>query len=178
MMKICLDPGHSGPVEPGACNAGLTEASLNLTISQKLGNLLINKNYDVIYTREGDIEDTSLSFRANIANKANADLFISVHCNAAENEAAHGIETYCRTGAAAGRKLAEKVQENLAALEYTLDRGVKEANFAVLRLTDMPSILIECGFITSEYDREYLTSVACQDNIALAIVMGIEDYLS
>lgn len=177
-MKICLDPGHSGPVEPGACSAGLTEASLNLTISQNIGNLLLSKSHEVIYTRESDIEDTSLSFRANIANKENADLFVSIHCNAAENEAAHGIETFCCTGTSAGRKLAERIQENLAALEYTLDRGVKEANFAVLRLTDMPAVLVECGFITSEYDREYLTSSSCQGNLALAIVMGIEDYLS
>lgn len=176
-MKICLDPGHSGPVEPGACDAGFTEAALNLIISQNIGTLLINKGHEVIYTRDGDIEDTGLSFRANIANEAYADIFISIHCNASETSIAHGIETFCCTGAAAGRKLAERIQENLAALEYTIDRGVKEANFAVLRLTDMPSVLVECGFITSEYDREYLTSLKCQEHLALAIVMGIEDYL-
>lgn len=176
MMRICLDPGHCGPIDPGTCNAGFTEAALNLTIAQKLGTFLQNKGYEVIFTRNGDTENTSLAFRADVANMAGADIFISIHCNAEETEVTHGIETYCRTGAAAGRKLAGKIQENLAALEYTIDRGIKEANFAILRLIDIPAVLVECGFITSEYDREYLTSPACQENLALAIGMGIEDY--
>lgn len=175
-MKLCLDPGHSGPIEPGACAAGLTEAALNLSLALRIGGLLLNKGYEVLYTREGDIEDTGLAFRASIANEAQADLFISLHCNAAENSSVHGIETFYHTGAQEGHKLAEKVQENLAALEYTLNRGIKEADFAVLRLTNMPAILIECGFITSDIDRKYLTSRNCQEHLSTAIMLGIEGY--
>lgn len=176
-MKICLDPGHSGPIEPGACDAGFTEAVLNLSLSQQIGHVLLDKGHEVIYTREDNIEDTGLTFRAALANESYSDLFISIHCNAATNPAAHGIETFCYIGANEGRKLAEKIQENLAALEYTINRGVKEANFAVLRLTDMPAVLIECGFITSEIDREYLTSRNCQEQFAIAVALGIEAYL-
>ncbi|MCE5285176.1 MAG: N-acetylmuramoyl-L-alanine amidase [Pelosinus sp.] len=172
-MKICIDPGHSGPVEPGACAGGFTEAAINLAIGLVLGELLRGKGHEVILTRSGDIEDDGLAFRADIANEAGADIFISVHCNAAERLEARGVETYHYPGSAEGLCLAQAIQAALCQGGYTLDRGVKEADFAVLRLTDMPAVLIECGFITSEADREVLISEAGQRLIAEAIVSSI-----
>ncbi|MCX7781899.1 MAG: N-acetylmuramoyl-L-alanine amidase [Negativicutes bacterium] len=170
-MRICLDPGHSGPVEPGACAAGFTEAALNLAIAFQAGGQLAAKGYDVIYTRSGDIDTDGLEFRAVIANEIKADLFISIHCNAAASAEAYGVETYHYPNSAEGRRLAGCIQRELAALNYTRDRGVKEnGNLAVLRLTDMPAALVECGFITSEHDRAVLVTDEGQQRIAQAIV--------
>ena len=176
-MRICIDPGHSGPMEPGACAAGYTEAALNLAIAYRLGSELAGKGYDVIYTRSGDILDDGLAFRADIANQVTADLFISIHCNAAESTAAHGVEVFSYPGSLSGHRLAECLQLELAALAYTANRGVKEADFAVLRLTNMPAVLVECGFLTSDYDRAIFTSTDGQQLIGKAIVSGIETYL-
>lgn len=175
-MLICIDPGHSGPVEPGAVGGGFTEAELNLAIAQATGYCLEAAGFDVIYTREADIEDDGLAFRAEIANDQAADLFVSIHCNAAGSDAAYGVEAYHYPGSADGGRLAAAIQTELAALGYTRDRGVKEANFAVLRLTDMTAVLVECGFITSAHDRSVLTDPAGQQQIAKAIVSGIETY--
>lgn len=93
-MKICIDPGHSGPYEPGACTAGVTEANLNLCISKALGEALIAKEYEVLATRAGNIETDDLAFRAQVINENEADLFVSIHCNSAASSEANGVEVY------------------------------------------------------------------------------------
>ena len=173
-MRICIDPGHSGPVEPGACADGFIEAALTLSIAFQLGSKFAAKGHDVIYTRAGDIDSDGLSFRADMANAVKADVFLSIHCNAAENPDAHGVETFHYPGSSDGQRLAESIQSVLAAAAYTRDRGVKSADFAVLRLSDMPAVLIECGFITSAADRAVLTTHVGQERIAASIVSGIK----
>ena len=175
-MRICIDAGHSGPAEPGACSGGMTEAALNLDVAFLLGEKLARQGHDVIYTRAGDIADDSLAWRADIANNARADLFISIHANAAVSSDAHGVEVYCYPGSAGGRKLAECLQNHLAGADYTADRGVKEADFAVLRMTDMPAALVEIGFLTSAGDRNVLASAAGQERIARALAAGVTAY--
>lgn len=175
-MRICIDPGHSGPFEPGACAAGFTEAALTVAIAFTLGSQLAARGHDVSYTRAGDIDSNGLSFRADMANAVKADVFVSLHCNAAESEDAYGVETFHYPGSADGQRLAESIQSALAAAAYTRERGVKSADFAVLRLTDMPAVLIECGFITSAADRAVLTTPVGQERMAAAIVSGIETY--
>lgn len=175
-MLVCIDPGHSGPIEPGAVAAGYTEAGINMAIANALGEQLVHYGHSVIFTRTGNIDDDGLSFRAAIANEAGADIFISIHCNAASSTDAYGVETYCYNGSYQGYKLAAAIQTQLSKANYTQDRGVKEANFAVLRLTDMPAVLIECGFITSEYDRQTLIPPDGQRLIAEAVLLGIEGY--
>ena len=174
-MRICID---SGPVEHGACAAGFTEAVLVLAIVLQVGSRLAANGHDVIYTRSSDIDDDGLSFRAAMANQVQADAFLSIHCNVAENIDAIGVETYHCPGSDTGRRLVESVQSALTALNYTRDRGVKEADFAVLRLTAMPAVLIECGFITSAADRVILTDTVGQKCLAAAIVSGIETFFN
>lgn len=175
-MLICIDPGHSGPYEPGACAARLTEADLNLSISLYLGELLAGRGHDVIYTREGNIQDDGLAFRASLANEARADIFVSIHCNAATSAAA-GVETFYHPDSKNGKRLASLIQGELVKANYTLNRGIKEgAQLAVLHLTDMPAVLVECGFITSAHDRKIISTSKGQALIAAAIVLGIETY--
>ena len=175
-MRICIDAGHSGPAEPGACSGGLTEAALNLDVAFLLGEKLAGQGHDVIYTRAGDIEDDGLAWRADIANSARADLFISIHANAAVSSDAHGVEVYSYPASVGGRKLAECLQAHLAGAAYTADRGMKEADFAVLRLTDMPAALVEIGFLTSAEDWNVLASAAGQERIARALAAGVAAY--
>lgn len=77
-MKVCIDPGHSGPYEPGACADGVTEAAVNLAISKLVGEILYLFGHEVIYTRQGDIETDDLESRAQLANEKDADVFVSI----------------------------------------------------------------------------------------------------
>ena len=171
-MRICIDPGHSGPYEPGACAAGVTEAAINMEIAMWLAIYLREAGQEVLLTREGDIESDSLTERCRMANEWEADIFISIHCNAASNSEARGFEVYHYPGSKAGAKLAERIRAALAELNYTLDRGVKEARFAVLEGTKMAAVLVECGFMTSESDRKALMIKGVQKAIALQIAQA------
>ena len=175
-MKICIDPGHSGSYEPGACAGGVTEAAVNMAISKALGGTLMLLGYEVMYTRNGDIDTDDLEFRAQMANEEGVDAFVSIHCNSAESTAANGVEVYHYPDSTEGIHLATDIQSMLTVSTPLKDRGVKEDNFAVLRLTEMPAVLVECGFISSEEDRSFLIDEKKQTAIALGIAAGINRY--
>ena len=82
-MKICIDPGHSGPFEPGACAGGFTEAALVMAIARFLEQELLLRGHEVRLTRDGPVADDELGWRAELANRWGADLYISIHCNSA-----------------------------------------------------------------------------------------------
>jgi N-acetylmuramoyl-L-alanine amidase len=174
-MKVCIDPGHGG-TDPGAIGEDpfvLKEKDVNLSISLFLKKELETKGHTVFLTRDTDI-DVSLSARAKFANQKDADIFISIHCNSFANNSAEGIETWIFSGSNAGRKLAEPVQKSLAAtFPNHKDRGIKEANFQVLRETKMPAILIECEFISNPTKLKFLADKDNQAKIAQAIALAI-----
>ncbi len=172
-MFICLDPGHSGPAEPGACFHNLHEADLNLAIALQTANALRQSGASVCLTRAENIVDDSLTWRAEFANTAGCDAFLSIHCNAAEDDTARGIESYYYPGSAPGRFLAGSVQNELNGLRYSLDRGVKDAFFTVLAATSMPAVLVECGFITQYQDRQILCAPSWQQAIGQALARSL-----
>ena len=177
-MKIVIDPGHSGPVEPGACAGNVRECDVVLAIAKLLAEQLDERGHEVLLTRTGDIESDGLSFRAELANANQADLFVSIHVNSAVNPAAHGTEVYHYPWSEEGQKLSGMIQPRLVEELKTADRGVKEANFQVLRETECPAVLVEVAFISNEADRQLLTAYACQLGAAMAIAAGIESYFS
>lgn len=175
-MKIFIDPGHGGG-DPGAVGpSGLTESSVNLDVALRLGNLLNESRQTVKYSKTTNIS-MSLAERARLANEWNANYFVSIHCNSAENPTANGTETFCyRTGITA-EQLAKSVQNNLIAQIGLRDRGVKTANFAVLRLTTMPAILVELAFISNPEEERLLDSNKFRQNCAIGIANGIMAFI-
>ncbi|AVZ29565.1 N-acetylmuramoyl-L-alanine amidase family protein [Nodularia spumigena] len=173
-MKICVDPGHGGK-DPGAIGKDpfvLNEKDVNLSISLFMKKELEEKGHTVFLTRDTDV-DVALSGRATFANNKNADIFISIHCNAHASNA-EGIETWIFPGSNAGQKLADAVQKSLATTFPThKNRGIKEYNFQVLRDTKMPAILVECEFITNSTQLQFLSDKENQQKIAKAIILGI-----
>ena len=114
------------------------------------------------------------------ANKLEADLFISIHCNSVESPYAEGTETWYCSGSEAGRLLAECIQDQIVDSMSTVDRGIKEAvpgknGLYVLTNTDMPAVLVELAFISNEDDEKLLRNN--QDDFARAIARGVTDYL-
>lgn len=173
-MKVIFDPGHGGK-DPGAVGNNLQEKDINLAVGLKAGKILERHNIEVIYTRTTDTF-VELSERANMANKANVDIFVSFHANAAGNANAQGLETFSYPNSAKGTALAKCIQDSIIqARLYTKDRGIKTANFAVLRQTNMPAALVELGFITNSEDAKILRDK--QNELALAVAKGVLNYL-
>lgn len=173
---VVIDPGHSGAIEPGAVYDGCTEAYLTLSISRLLAANLSALGCRVALTRNGEIDTDDLAFRADIANRLGADLFVSIHINSFGSIHANGCESWHYPGSAYGRQLCECIQAAMGVLPFQ-NRGVKSARFQVLRDTSCPAALVECGFISNDRDRTFLQSGEGQAAIAAAIATGIINHL-
>ena len=217
---IVLDPGHGGK-DPGAEGAnGLQEKHIVLSIAQKLKARIESEfNVKVLLTREDD-SFVSLKERTEFANANDADLFISIHTNAAENKKAHGIEVYYLSEAKNDESRAAQALENSVVAEFegeealqeysqadyvisdliqsaqliesinlaykfqnntileteALDRGVKSANFFVLRGAYMPSVLVELGFISNIEEGQNLNNESYQDRLVESLFYGIKSF--
>lgn len=170
MAKIVLDPGHGG-VDVGAVGAeGQYESNINLLVARRL-RLALKDKHEVTLTRNSNVA-VSLGERCRIANSANADLFISIHCNSAVNRDAHGVETFKYPTSKS--RLANNIQDELIKATGAKNRGVKTSQFYVLKHTKMPAVLVEIGFLSNLHERKKITSTKYQTLIVDAIVRGIE----
>jgi len=175
---VVIDPGHGGR-DPGAIGiGGIYEKEIVLDISLQVASLLENQGIQIILTRQTDVT-LSLQSRVDIANRARADLFVSIHANAISmsRPEVNGIETFHVAGSGSGQRLATSIQQQLLASTGMRDRGVKRARFYVLVHTTMPAVLVEVGFVTGQEDAARLSDPATRTQMAQAIVQGILDYL-
>ncbi len=176
MAKVCLDGGHGGS-DPGGEGNGIQEKTINLDVILELGKYFKFLGIDVVYTRTTDVF-VSLADRAKIANNAGCDYFISKHSNMAGTpNVATGAETYAYAPGGNGEKLANKVQANLVAFTSFKNRGVKFANFQVLRETSMPAILIEDGFMDNSNDAAILKTFDHVKKVCQAVTKGYCEHL-
>lgn len=171
-MKIVIDPGHGGK-DPGAVGpSGIKEANVNLQVALKVAEKLQRAGLSVKLTRTTDVF-VDLQPRCDIANSWGADYFVSIHCNAAGTPEARGTETYCYKLGGKGEVLAKSIQAELIAATGRLNRGVKTANYYVLRRTNMPAVLTELAFISNPEEERLLSNPEFQEKCALAIARGI-----
>ena len=173
--KVFIDPGHGG-YDDGSSGNGLLEDELNLQIGLKLQKKLEARGIEVKMSRTTD-EYISLGERAEMANEYGADIFVSNHINSFEQASANGIETYYHKDKSSHKPLSDDIQNNAIKQTGAVNRGVKNANFAVLRESTMPSSLFEAGFISNKAEASKLGSDAYQDKLATALADGIEKYL-
>lgn len=174
MAKVCLDYGHGGK-DSGAVGNGFKEKDITLEIGSKTVKILERHNVEVVQTRTTDVF-IELEDRADRANQAKADIFVSLHCNSFSDSQAQGVEVYAYPNSDKGKDLSQAILDHIIKDNlYTQNRGLKTAKFAVLRLTKMPATLVELGFITNPEDIEILTNK--QDELALAVAKGILAYL-
>ncbi len=175
-MKVCVDAGHGGR-DPGAVGtrpSRLEEKTVTLAIALLLEEELESRGHWAVMTRRVD-RSLGLFPRAAFANRLEAQLFVSIHANAAGTQSAEGIETYHFPASRRGNAVATAVQEGLsAAFPGHRDRGVKEANFTVLRETQMPAVLVETEFITNPRQLVFLSREENQRQIADVIATSID----
>ena len=174
-MKIVhLDYGHGGK-DSGAVGSGLLEKDVVLSVGIYITIILQSHDIRVTHSRTTD-DFVELSKRASDAIKNKADVFVSIHCNDADNKSAMGVEVFHQTNK--NSRLAESILNSIIFDEvFPKNRGVKQANFSVLRNTSdkMASALVELGFIGNTTDAKILKDR--QPELALAIAKGILNYL-
>lgn len=177
-MKVFINPGHApgGHPDPGAVNSetGLRECDVALAVGKSAASYL---NAAGVETEM--LHSDSLAEICEAANGSGADIFVSIHCNAAEVEEANGTETWACVGSYRGGMLADWIQSQLVDALDTTDRGVKIATpgingLYVLTNTSMPAVLVELAFISNPGDEEILANA--QDALARAIARGVTDY--
>lgn len=179
-FKICIDAGHNySAYDTGAVGNGLKEQNVTFEIANKLKELLTKAGVEVIMTRAkltdnvGINAKNSINERARIANSTNCDYFISIHCNAGGGT---GTETLIYGIGGKAEPLAEAVNDKIVKYFKLRDRGVKvRTDLGVLRLTDMPAILVETAFIDNKSDAELLKN--CTVEFARCIYEGVCDYI-
>ncbi|NMF85410.1 DUF3747 domain-containing protein [Nodosilinea sp. P-1105] len=172
---VMIDPGHGGR-DPGAIGiGGLREKDINTTISNRLRQQLQAAGLTVLMTRDSDVY-VSLEGRTQMANRAGADLFVSIHANAISmsRPEVNGLETYYLSS---GERLARSIHSSVLRNTDMRDRGVRQARFYVLRHTTMPAVLVETGFVTGAEDAARFRDPAAVNRIADGIARGILDYL-
>lgn len=172
MRKAYIDLGHGGNDSGAVGVRNVLEKNIVLEVGKKLEVKLKHCGIEVRMSRTTDTFKT-LEYRSFDANKWKADCFVSLHCNSF-NKSAKGLETYCYKFKYRG--LADYLQTEMVNSKlYTLNRGVKEGNYHVIRETNMPAALIELGFIDNVEDIKLLENK--QDEFATAIAKGICKFL-
>jgi N-acetylmuramoyl-L-alanine amidase len=199
ISTLCLDPGHGGK-DPGYCVGANREKKYTLLLAKEVRQQLARAGLITTLTRAADTF-VELPDRPELARRANADLFVSLHFNASETDhnSVQGSQVFCLTpagasstnaqgegggaGWCAGNRCNEKnlllayqLQKALTSELHLEDRGVRRARFAVLREAVMPAVLIEAGFMSHPVEGRKIFTSAYRQQLAKAIVNGLLAY--
>lgn len=191
--KIIVDAGHGLPDGGAVSENGIEESNLNLQIATKLQEELENNNYEVIMTRatENNIADSDkqnsikqiktsdLNNRVKIANESNADFMISIHMNKYSESKYWGWQTFYSKNSKAGKKLATLIQNSIS--NNIKDRENKRTPLSIEGIkivdkTNIPVVIVECGFLSNEEDLRLLQTEEYQKRIVAGIIEGINQY--
>ena len=204
---VVIDAGHQQkgndelePIAPGATEtkakvsqgttgvaSNVAEYVVTLQVSQKLESLLKGKGYKVIMVRNSHNVNISNSERAQVANNANADAFIRIHCNGAENKAANGALTMCQTKNnpycgqlySMSRSLSQKVITRLCEATGANNKGILESDtMSGINWCSVPVTIVEMGFMSNSKEDKLLVQDAYQDKLAVGIANGVIEYLN
>jgi len=182
MIDILLDPGHGGK-DPGAVGQnGTREKDVNLKLAKMVGALLQDRSISVAYTRTTDILlgndiQADLRERVRLANEVHKPkYFVSIHNNSYMKDS-RGTETYIVGTGGQAEKLAKSIHSNLISATGLYDRGIKTANFYVLKYTNMPAVLVEVAFLSNPDEEKLLNDNAFLAKAAMGVAKGIVEFL-
>jgi N-acetylmuramoyl-L-alanine amidase len=167
---VVIDAGHGGFDRGGIAGQRVAEKTMNLDVAQRLKAVLAAYGYRVVMTRDSDVF-VPLGTRVAIANSYRNAIFVCIHFNAAPRGGASGIETYFYSSQSL--PLASAIHYYVAGGAPSANRGVRRRGFYVLRRTTIPSVLVECGFLTNRTEAQYAQSAAYQQKLAEEIAHGI-----
>lgn len=183
---IVIDPGHGG-TDPGAIGqSGMTEKEVNLAVAMQVKALLDKAGAKVIMTRQDDRDVfgpnssavDELKARATVANVKKADIFVSIHSNAAQSRDADGTTTYYFPKSRYDSVLARNLQSGMLQTAGLKDKGFLTANFYVIKRTTMPAALVELAFLSNPTEERLLANPQFQQKMAEGIVQGMERFFA
>lgn len=180
---IVIDPGHGG-FDPGKVGiSGENEKDINLKISEKLQEYLEQSGSYVLVTRAEDkaaasTKNEDMKQRRILSNTSEADIMISIHQNSFPQMGVKGAQAFYHNSSKEGKYLAECIQQAIKEVADPTNKRVAKANtdYYVLRTTEIPAVIVECGFLSNKEEEQKLNTEEYQEKIAWAIYVGIINY--
>lgn len=169
-ITVVIDAGHGGYDRGGIPGQRVSEKDMTLDVARRLKSVLQASGYRVVMTRDSDVF-VPLGTRAAIANQYRNAVFVSVHFNSATRRGADGIETYFYSRDSLA--LASAVHHYVAGGAPSPNRGVRRRGYFVLRRTNIPAVLVECGFLTNPTEASYAQNASYRQKLADEIAAGI-----
>ena len=187
---ILIDAGHGG-ADAGASANGVSEKDINLSVAKKLKNYIESNGGTALMTREEDCSTADgkengswkvadLRKRKSMASETGADIFISIHMNKFPQEKYKGAQVFYSADNEESRLLGETIQKTLPEiLQDGNTRAAKKSDGSIfiLKGVSIPSVIVECGFLSNKEEAELLKKEEYQEKIAYAICQGLSDYL-
>jgi len=167
---VVIDAGHGGYDRGGIPGQRASEKDMTLDVARRLKSILAASGYRVVMTRDSDVF-VPLGTRTAIANSNRNAIFVSVHFNSATRRSASGIETYFYNRESLS--LASAIHHYVAGGAPSENRGVRRRGYFVLRRTNMPSVLVECGFLTNPTEAGYVQNASYRQKLAEEIAAGV-----
>jgi N-acetylmuramoyl-L-alanine amidase len=172
---VVIDAGHGGFDRGGIPGQRVAEKTMNLDVALRLRQVLQASGYRVVMTRDNDVF-IPLGTRVAIANSYRNGIFVCIHFNATARSGANGIETYFYSSQSL--PLASSIHYYVAGGAPSENRGVRRRGYFVLRRTMIPSVLVECGFLTNPTEAQYAQTASYRQKLAEEIARGIRNRYS
>ena len=169
-ITVVIDAGHGGHDRGGIPGQRVAEKDMTLDVALRLRNILSASGYNVVMTRSSDVF-IPLAGRVAIANSYRNAVFVCIHFNATPRSGASGIETYFYTRDSL--PLASAIHYYVSGGAPTENRGVRRRGFYVLRKTNIPAVLVECGFLTNPTEAAYAQAGSYRQKLAEEIAAGV-----
>jgi len=169
-VTVVIDAGHGGHDRGGIPGQRVAEKDMTLDVSQRLRNVLSASGYRVVMTRDSDVF-VPLPTRVAIANSYRNAIFVCIHFNATQRRSAGGIETYFYSRDSL--PLASAIHRLVVGGAPSSNRGVRRRGYYVLRKTNIPAVLVECGFLTNPTEAAYAQTASYREKLAEEIAAGV-----
>ncbi len=179
---VVIDAGHGGK-DPGKVGVNdVLEKDLNLQIAKKVQVILENQGIQVVMTREDDSMEENkvadMKKRVSLINETKPLIAVSIHQNSYSQEDIRGAQVFYYKHSKEGKEAAEMMQEELRTVDETNQREIKEnSTFYMLKKTEVPTIIVECGFLSNAQEADQLKDEGYQQKLAEAICSGITKWL-
>jgi N-acetylmuramoyl-L-alanine amidase len=169
---VVIDAGHGGHDRGGIPGQRVAEKDMTLDVAQRLRNVLSASGYRVVMTRDSDVF-VPLPTRVAIANSYRNAIFVCIHFNATQRRSAGGIETYFYSRDSL--PLASAIHRLVVGGAPSSNRGVRRRGYYVLRKTNIPAVLVECGFLTNPTEAAYAQTASYREKLAEEIAAGVRE---
>lgn len=186
---VVIDAGHGG-IDPGSIGykTKVKESEINLAVAKKLETKLLNSGFRVVMTRPDEnglyglstknYKKRDMQKRKEIIKQANPNMVISIHMNSYIRHNLRGAQVFYDKNSPISETLAVSIQDQFASKLEKSDKGISIGDYYMLKCTDAPSVIAECGFISNEDDEKLLLNSSYQEKIADCIFYGIISFLN